>query len=156
MSGLRPRPDLLIGLALVSILVSSAVPARADRPETFTFSGAGHTFYGDWRADVTPNKAGWVPGDAVRIDVVLRFSDTHLAGLAAAGIKADKLCVLVTAERTFDADGWMRLPSDERMSTLLTPDGPRHRGRRPGRGHHPLRLPVQVAARPVRRRSRRS
>ena len=31
--------------------------------------------------------------------------------------------MLATAERTFDADGWMRLPSDERMSTLLTPAG---------------------------------
>ena len=50
-------------------------------------------------------------------------ASTHLASLAAAGIKADKLCVLVTAERTFDADGWMRLPSDEKMSTLLTPTG---------------------------------
>ena len=27
---------------------------------------------------------------------------------------------LVTAERIFDADGWLRLASDERMSTLLT------------------------------------
>jgi len=53
----------------------------------------------------------------------LQIAATHLASLAAAGIKADKFCVLVTAERTFDAEGWMRLPSDEKMSTLITPTG---------------------------------
>jgi hypothetical protein len=30
---------------------------------------------------------------------------------------------LVTAERTFDAEGHLHLPSDERMSTLVTPTG---------------------------------
>jgi hypothetical protein len=42
---------------------------------------------------------------------------------AAAGIKVDGFCLLVMAERTFDADGWIRLSSDERMPTLLTPTG---------------------------------
>jgi len=31
--------------------------------------------------------------------------------------------MLITAERTFDAGGVLRLPSDERMSSLLTPTG---------------------------------
>jgi hypothetical protein len=43
--------------------------------------------------------------------------------MAAAGYPVDSLIVLVTAERSFDADGWLRLPSDEKMSTLLTPTG---------------------------------
>ncbi len=55
--------------------------------------------------------------------MALRLADTHLKSLEAAGIRADKLCILITAERTFDADGWLRLASDERMSTLLTPTG---------------------------------
>ena len=42
---------------------------------------------------------------------------------AAARIKVDGFCLLVTAKRTFDADGWIRLSSDERMSTLVTPTG---------------------------------
>jgi hypothetical protein len=39
------------------------------------------------------------------------------------GLKLDGVCLLVTAERTFDAKGMVRLGSDERMSTLLTPTG---------------------------------
>ena len=38
-------------------------------------------------------------------------------------IKTDSFCLLLTAERTFDAGGILRLPSDEKMSTLLTPTG---------------------------------
>ncbi|MCX6549411.1 MAG: M4 family metallopeptidase [Acidobacteria bacterium] len=87
------------------------------------FSGTGHTFHGDWRADVFVSRLDWSPGQSVAIDVSLQFSGSHLSSLASAGIKADRLCVLVTAERTFDADGWMRLPGDEKMSTLLTPAG---------------------------------
>jgi Zn-dependent metalloprotease len=87
------------------------------------FSGAGHTFHGDWRADVSLSTGTWAPGLPLQIDVALRISATHLASLAAAGIKADQICVLITAERTFDADGWMRLASDEKMSTMLTPSG---------------------------------
>ena len=37
--------------------------------------------------------------------------------------KPDGFCMLATAERTFDADGRLRLGSDERMSTLITPTG---------------------------------
>ena len=87
------------------------------------FTGSGHTVYGDWRANVTLDSSLWRAKQAVALTVDLQFPDTQLAAMAGAGIKADKLCVLVTAERTFDADGWMRLPSDERMSTLLTPAG---------------------------------
>jgi hypothetical protein len=43
--------------------------------------------------------------------------------LTKAGLKPDGLCLLVTAERTFDSTGWLRLASDERLSTLLTPTG---------------------------------
>ncbi|MBE3073175.1 MAG: hypothetical protein IMZ67_09385, partial [Acidobacteria bacterium] len=87
------------------------------------FSGGGHTVHGDWHADVTLSRDAFHLGQPVRMDVQFRFADTQFAGLAGAGIKAEKLCLLVTAERTFDADGWMHLPSDERMSTLLTPTG---------------------------------
>ncbi|HEY3383596.1 MAG TPA: M4 family metallopeptidase [Vicinamibacterales bacterium] len=88
-----------------------------------SFSGDGHTVYGDWHADVSLSESAWRQGLGLEIAATLVFSETHLAGLSAAGIRADKVCMLVTAERTFDADGWMRLPSDERMSTLLTPTG---------------------------------
>jgi hypothetical protein len=132
----RLRPAVVSSIA-VAFLTLSSVPAwtaggdgqdqdrahaRPRHPE-LAFGGDGHTAYGEWHADVSLSRSAWSPGELLLLDVVFRFSDTHLAGLAGAGIKADKLCLLVTAERTFDADGWMRLPSDERMSTLLTPTG---------------------------------
>ena len=101
--------------------VRSAAPAEPAQP--LVFSGDGITLYGKWHADVSVDQDHWSPGQLVRVDVAFRFDESHLAGLAGAGIKADKLCLLITAERTFDADGWMRLASDERMSTLVTPTG---------------------------------
>ena len=91
--------------------------------EPFSFSGSGQTAHGAWSAEASVSTSRWKPGDTVQIFVTVQIGAGHLASLAAAGIKADRLCVLVTAERTFDADGWMRLPSDEKMSTLLTPTG---------------------------------
>ncbi len=99
--------------------------AGAERPEasSFGFVGSGETKFGPWRAEADVSTDLWKPGDRVRVDVSAEIGAAHLAAMAAAGIKADRLCVLVTTERTFDADGWMRLASDERMSTLLTPTG---------------------------------
>ena len=111
-------------LFLVGFTASpAALPDPSQSAEPFEFAGAGHTAHGDWQGLVSVSPASWRPGDTIQLDVALHFANTHLASLADAGIKADKLCLLVTAERTFDADGWMRLPSDERMSTLLTPAG---------------------------------
>jgi Zn-dependent metalloprotease len=87
------------------------------------FSGSGQTAHGAWSAEAFVSTSRWKPGDTVQIDVTVQIGAGHMASLAAAGVRADRLCVLVTGERTFDADGWMRLPSDERMSTLLTPTG---------------------------------
>ena len=46
-----------------------------------------------------------------------------MQNLASIGIKADSFILLITAERTFDAAGRLRLPSDQYMSTLITPTG---------------------------------
>jgi bacillolysin len=118
-------------VALVSVIArasaypaqqsAQALPGQGSQP--LVFSGDGTTLYGKWHLDVSVDQDHWLPGRTVRVQAALRFDDTLLAGLAGAGIRADKLCLLVTAERTFDADGWMRLASDERMSTLLTPTG---------------------------------
>ena len=120
------------GLAALLVMAGGSLPASgqeiaAMRDPTaanpLTFMATGATAHGDWQAAVTVSSDRWTPGQALQVTVVLRLSAAHLSSLAAAGIKADKLCALVTAERTFDADGWMRLPSDEKMSTLLTPAG---------------------------------
>ena len=91
--------------------------------EPLAFSGSGQTAHGAWSAEASVSTSRWKPGDTVQVGVTVQIGAGHLASLAARGVKADRLCVLVTAERTFDADGWMRLPSDEKMSTLLTPSG---------------------------------
>jgi hypothetical protein len=91
--------------------------------QTVRFSAPGYTIYGIWNTDAAVAPSYWKPGENVQISATLSIDDSHLAGLLKAGIKADGFCLLVTAERTFDADGWMRLPSDERMSTLLAPTG---------------------------------
>lgn len=117
------------GRVFLSVFCTFAVTAALSRPvhgqnhEPLTFAAGGHTVHGDWQADVSVFRQSWEPGARVRWQVTLHLADGHVASLASAGIKADKLCLLITAERTFDAAGWMRLASDERMSTLLTPAG---------------------------------
>jgi Zn-dependent metalloprotease len=121
---------LTVLLALVWTALAAPASSQELRPanpgqrsQPLIFAGDGVTAYGRWHADVLVDEDHWLPGRTVRATVTLRFDDTQLPGLAQAGIRADALCALVTAERTFDAGGWMRLASDERMSTLLTPTG---------------------------------
>ncbi len=127
-----PRPLLVAALLAACLIVPanrmSAVPGAPlhaatlpDQPPEISFDDSGYTLYGDWytQAGVTPRY--WYPGATIDITAALRVSEQHLRGLAAAGIKADGFCLLITAERTFDGDGHLRLTSDERMSTLLTP-----------------------------------
>ncbi len=88
-----------------------------------SFSDTGHTTYGDWSADTSLNTNVWQPGQSINIQSTLKLTDEHIQGLTNAGMKPDGLIMLATAERTFDSTGWLRLPSDERMSTLLAPTG---------------------------------
>jgi Zn-dependent metalloprotease len=121
------------GVVLLCVAVAGPRPAAAQNTAAavaegqggspFVFAGSGETRFGTWRAEVDVSTDRWSPGEPLQVDVAVHIGAAHLAAMAAAGIKADRLCVLVTAERTFDADGWMRLASDERMSTLLTPTG---------------------------------
>ncbi|MBI4787133.1 MAG: hypothetical protein HY782_08825 [Chloroflexi bacterium] len=96
--------------------------AQADASE-LRYGDSGYTNLGEWYADVSVRPAQWQPSATVQIQATLQVSETHLAKLAELKIKPDGLVMLVTAERTFDGDGVLRLGSDERMSTLLTPTG---------------------------------
>lgn len=107
---------LLLGCARGGADAPTAPPAVA-------FEAAGHTSYGDWTASMQVDRANWRPGQRLELRVDLSLGEVHLAALSAAGMPVDALVMLATAERSFDADGWMRLPSDEKMSTLLTPTG---------------------------------
>ena len=123
---MRPwLPSLLLLLAVFVALPGdriSAIPGPQATPEV-TFGNSGYTLYGDWQTEAGVSPRLWEPGTVLDVTAVLRVTENHWKGLAAAGIKADGLCLLITAERTFDGDGRLRLASDERMSTLITPTG---------------------------------
>lgn len=105
------------------IVPGIAIDGGDPGPGELHFTDAGTTSYGQWTADVTVAPATWTPSAPLTIQAVLRISNASLQAIIATGVKVDGFVLLVTAERTFDADGIMRLPSDERMSTLHTPTG---------------------------------
>ncbi|MBC7876509.1 MAG: copper amine oxidase N-terminal domain-containing protein [Anaerolineales bacterium] len=84
---------------------------------------AGNTEYGDWTSDIAALPIKWQSGAQLQFQTTLRISDAHLEKLAEKKIKTDGFVMLVTAERTFDAGGVIRLASDEKMSTLFTATG---------------------------------
>jgi hypothetical protein len=87
------------------------------------FSSTGHTNQGDWFASAAVSPSYWQPGTQVTVNTTLTVNQLHLLNLTNNGYKADGFCLLLTAERTFDSDGILRLSSDEKMSTLVTPTG---------------------------------
>ena len=103
------------------LLAAMAMGWAASGPLQFVASG--YTTYGDWSSNVTVSPAAFKPGATVTVNATLNVSAQHLANLAGAGIKADHFCLLVTAERTFDSAGHLHFPTDQYMSTLLTPAG---------------------------------
>jgi len=84
---------------------------------------SGYTIHGEWATEVLVTPSRWKPGDTLQVRGSLWITNAHLANLEAAKIKADGFVFLITAERTFDPKGVLRLPCAERMSTLLTPTG---------------------------------
>lgn len=112
------------GSRALILLAASALSSSWATAEPLSFPVGGHTNYGDWSSDVRVSAAAWSPGATVTVDATLKLADQHLRNLSAVlGIQVDSLCLLVTAERMFDAGGHLRLPTDQFMSTLLTPTG---------------------------------
>ena len=95
--------------------------AAADRG--FRISAGGKTSYGTWHLDATCTPSGWRPGTAVDLVASLTLSPEMLPNLVRAVGEPEEIILLLTSERSFDGSGILRLPSDERMSTLLTPGG---------------------------------
>jgi hypothetical protein len=118
--------SILKGFALaclLTILLPFRTPAGQPGPR-MTFSETGYTNYGEWAAWGFIQPSSWDPGRPLSIMAILQVKNEHLARLASeAHVTADGFCLLVTAERTFDADGHFRQANDEKMSTLLTPTG---------------------------------
>lgn len=106
-------------------LKATTQPATATlSAQEYRFSASGYTEHGTWQSESSFSPTTWEPGTTVKLKSRLIVTQDHLDKLAAAlKAKIDGFTLLVTAERTFDSEGWMRLSSDERMSTLLTPSG---------------------------------
>ncbi len=115
------------GVALAEIhevLRSGPEPAPAGDPAAdVRFSDTGLTGLGGWRAELSAAPARWTPGAPLKFSATIHYPAAFLQAAAARNLAPDGFALLLTAERTFDADGILRLPSDERMSTLLTPTG---------------------------------
>ncbi|MEL7563036.1 twin-arginine translocation signal domain-containing protein [Dehalogenimonas sp. 4OHTPN] len=95
-----------------------------DQPEDgfFHFFGYGTTSAGEWDAEVAVDALSWQPGAQISLDVSLYLPNSIIQKLAPK-IIVEQVCLLVTAERAFDADGIHRFPSHERMSSYVTPTG---------------------------------
>lgn len=81
----------------------------------------GQALFGGWRADLELSSGLWEPDKNFEATVRLYFSAEVITSISALREKSDSILMLLTSERCFDPEGWLRLPSDERMSTLLTP-----------------------------------
>jgi hypothetical protein len=95
----------------------------ADNPRAMQFSNNAKSNFGQWSAKVNLSQGYLHPGDSIKIDVDLLLLAPFLFGLSATELKINEYILLVTSERCFDTYGWMRLPGDEKMSTLQTPTG---------------------------------
>jgi hypothetical protein len=87
------------------------------------FRDKGTSVFGGWSIDAEVSPRLWTAGAPLAGHITLHFADGLLDELARDGKAPETVVILVTAERTFDAGGVLRLASDERMSTLLTPTG---------------------------------
>jgi len=87
------------------------------------FASSNSSAFGPWSVQVVASPGRLAPGADLEIHALLRVPESLVAGLMGNNARPDSMLMLVTAERSFDADGVLRLPSDERMSTLVTPTG---------------------------------
>ncbi|MBM3310625.1 MAG: hypothetical protein FJY80_03855, partial [Candidatus Aminicenantes bacterium] len=98
-------------------------PRSASLPPIL-FSETGWTEHGEWKAWGSIQPSVWEPRLPLDVGLTLEVTDDHLAQLARDhNVNATGFVVLLTAERTFDADGRFRQANDEKMSTLVTPTG---------------------------------
>lgn len=114
-------------IPLVGVAQTVQLPSLEMAPEAaadgVAFSDGGSSSFGDWQADVRFSPAAWNSGADLDLDVVLHLSPAMVQALAAGNYPIEAVLMLVTSERCFDTAGWLRLPSDDRLSTLITPTG---------------------------------
>lgn len=87
------------------------------------FGGSGMTNLGGWQASCLLNPGVLHAGETGVLRVELKLTPRHLEMARAAIPGIDGILLLVTAERTFDTTGRLRLPGGHGISMLLTPAG---------------------------------
>ena len=115
--------SLLAGCASREASVSRPVPAQGAPPEEIRFADTGRCSFGEWRTEARLSPARWQPRSVLTLDLSVTLSPSVLSAIRSLDRGIESLVVLITSERCFDPQGWLRLPGDERMSTLLTPTG---------------------------------
>lgn len=104
--------------------------------------------YGTWYATIAVSQDALTPGQSVSVSADLSLSGGFISGLVSAGASVDKMVMMITAERAFDATGWARQAADQDSSTLLTPSGLAIEGGAVGaitnRFGYPFRSPIDV------------
>ncbi|NLI90692.1 MAG: hypothetical protein GX434_00410 [Peptococcaceae bacterium] len=125
------RRQFLKTAALVSVGASLPVSLSLLNPEnsimassgTISFEAEGKSRLGRWKVRASLSEGSLYPGQSLTMNQQLLIEKVLLDGLKKEGVNPEKLVLLITSERCFDANGWLHVPSDERMSTLLTPTG---------------------------------
>ena len=123
------RRQFIKASALISLV--SSVPLAlfgcakktTSKTSKLNFFNRGTSLSGEWGADVTLSSEHWTPGQVIELVISLFLTNTLLPSLSKDGFQADNVLVLLTTERCFDSQGWLHVPSDEQMSTLITPTG---------------------------------
>jgi hypothetical protein len=106
-----------------ALCMLTSLSAGVAAGQTMQFSSRGWTDKGEWTVDTSFSPGEWEPQRTVQLAATFTITEAHLKALEQMKIVPDGFVMLMTAERTFDSAGRLRLPSDERMSTLLTPAG---------------------------------
>jgi len=78
---------------------------------------------GEWNAFVDYQPTSWNPGARVRVSINLSFQKKIVNALKKKYPVIDKACILITAERDFDPEGYQHVPWDCGVSTLLATTG---------------------------------
>lgn len=105
-------------------LALALLAAGTSFSQEVSFRDTGVTSFGIWSTEVAVSPPSeWKPGASLTIRGQLSISSRHIDTIRNSGVNVDGFVILATAERTFDSSGRLRLPSDQGLSTLLTPTG---------------------------------
>lgn len=131
-SGASPQGSIAVPLIAGSAEMQSVVEQTVNESysnqsqinnEGRNFSAVANAKLGKWKTYVEYQPTSWNPGARVKINVTLSFHKELLNAFLKKYQNIEGVCILLTAERDFDAKGLQRVPWNQGVSTLLTPGG---------------------------------